>query len=131
MTKKIVRLTEADLVRMVKRIINESFNISEFEFLGETRSSDNDVIEILGKKHRGFQVLVFTTVKSTPDGDVRIVKVMIQLAGGEIINIGQKEFGKDWIAIKGEKDGNLHSLINSAEALGRFRLQWDNAPRLK
>ena len=79
---RILRLTESDLVSLVKRVINESFNISEFEFLGETKSNDNDVIEILGKKHRGFQVMVFTTVKSTSNGDVRIVKVMIQLAGG-------------------------------------------------
>ena len=43
MSKKIVRLTESDLVRLVNKVIKEQYNDDDFEFNTVTRSDNGDL----------------------------------------------------------------------------------------
>jgi len=129
--RKIVRLTESDLTRIVRRVINESSQIDGFDYVGEKTMNDNSKVEVYGKHHGGFRILVMTGLKNHKGEDMRVVKVMVNLPGGEFVDVGQEEMGKSWIVIDGLNDMKLKNLIHSAEKLGRFKIDWDNAPKMK
>ena len=130
---KVVRLTESDLNRIVRRTIMEMEGSSDklnppgFNFLGE--KSNN---EIYGQNHGRFRILLVVTPKQTSEyGDFFYVKCMIQLVSGETIDVGQQEFGKSVHKISGNDDIMLKRLIHSAKNLGEFRVSYDNTPRMK
>jgi hypothetical protein len=127
---KIIRLTESDLNRIIRKVINESFQVEGFDYVGEKTMNDNSKVEVYGKQHRGFKVLVMTGIKNHNGEDVRVVKVMVYLPGGEFIDVGQEEMGKSWIKVSDPNDIKLKDLIDSAENLGRFRTNWDNTPKM-
>ena len=129
---KVIRLTESDLVRIVKKTIKEMEGSSEklnpdgFKFLGEKGGN-----EYYGQQHRGFGIVLIISPKQTSEyEDFFNVKCLVQLPGGEFLDIGQEEFGKSVYKISDSNDVMLKKLIRSAENLGKFRVGWDNTPRL-
>ena len=130
---KVVRLTESDLNRIVRRTIiemegsSDKLNPPSFDFLGEQGGN-----EIYGQKHRGFRILLMVTPKQTSDmGDFFYVKCVVQLPGGELLDVGQQEFGKSVHKILGNDDVMLKKLVHGAKNLGEFRTSYDNTPRMR
>jgi len=130
MAKRIVRLTESDMNRLVKKVINESFHIDGFDYVGEKSMNDGSKVDVYGKQHKGFKLLVMTGLKNHKGEDVRVVKVMVNLPGGEFIDAGQEEMGKSWIIVDSPNDNKLIDLIKSAENLGKFKVNWNNTPKM-
>ena len=54
MAKRIMRLTESDLVRLVKRVIKEQYDDNDFEFNSNIRDDKGD----LEHEHSGFKVML-------------------------------------------------------------------------
>jgi len=54
MAKKIVRLTESDLVRLVKKVIKEQYDDNDFEFNTKSRNDRGD----LEQEHTDSMVLI-------------------------------------------------------------------------
>jgi len=135
--RKVVRLTERDITRIIRRIINESdeeledynkksFNIPDFDYKGE-QTKDNHKIEIFARRERGFAIQILTTIM---DNGRRVAKVLVLLFGGETIDITQQKENKSWVVIKDGNDEKLRSLIEYAMNYGKFRNDYDNTPRL-
>jgi len=130
---KVVRLTESNLVRLVKRTIMEMEGSSDklnprgFEFAGEKNKNEYYV-----QGHQGFKILLITTPKQTSEmEDYFQVKCMLTLPGGEYVDIGQDTFGKSVLKVSGNDDDKLKKLINNAKNTGEFRRSYDNTPRMK
>ena len=132
--KKIVRLTESDLVRLVKRVINESddkLNPPGFKFAAE-KIIDNVKFEIYVQDHRGFKIGLFISPKQRIKSDeFYIVRVVLSLPGGETIDMGQKIHGVTFFKVERFEDRKLQSLIHDTKNMGELRRAYDNAPPLR
>ena len=64
-------------------------------------------------------------------GDFFYVKCVVQLPGGELLDVGQQEFGKSVHKILGNDDVMLKKLVHGAKNLGEFRTSYDNTPRMR
>jgi hypothetical protein len=131
---KVVRLTESDMNRLVKRVIKESFNVPGFELVKQMTNGEGDNIDIFGKDYKDFQVLIYTVLKNVNGEDKRVVRVMVNLPGNNKVDINKNAGGKSWIMIKDETDVKLSTLVKAAVehgALHKFQTDWDNAPSLK
>jgi hypothetical protein len=132
--KKIIRLTESDLVRLVKRVINESddkLNPPGFKFAAE-KIIDNVKFEIYVQDHRGFKIGLFISPKQRIKSDeFYIVRVVLSLPGGETIDMGQTTHGVTFFKVERFEDGKLQKLIHDAKNMGEFRRSYDNSPRMR
>ncbi len=135
--KKIVKLNERDLQRIIRRVINESdeeledyneksFNIPDFDYIREV-TKDNRKVEIFARRERGFAIQILTTIM---DDGRRVAKVIVLLFGGETIDITQEKENRSWVVIEDGNDEKLRSLIRYAMNFGKFRNDYDNTPRL-
>ena len=61
--RKVIKLTENDLVRIVKRIINENFSdqktLGDLEFIGEKEEGSNKKVRVYSKKMPMYEVVAF------------------------------------------------------------------------
>ena len=86
--KKIVRLTESDLVRLVKRVINEQMKISDKPYLNSVQVGGKtlkvgDSIIVYNESNDDLYHYYYGTISDVElDGD----KLIINIDGGTVIN---------------------------------------------
>jgi len=136
--KRIVRLTESDINRLVRKVINESFNVPGFELVKQVTNGEGDNIDIFEKDYKDFQVLIYTASKNVNGEDKRVVKVMVNLPGNNnltnLVDVNKNAGGKSWVLIQDETDKKLSTLVKAAIEYGNLRVfqdEWEKAPSLK
>jgi hypothetical protein len=131
---RIVRLTESDLTRIVKRVIKESFEIPGFQLIKQITNNEGDKLDILGKNFGDYQVIIYTAIKNVNGEDKRVISVYTGLPNGKKVDINKNAGGKSWVVIKDVDDAKLSQLIKAAQNFGidfKFQADWENAPSLK
>jgi hypothetical protein len=136
--RRIVRLTESDINRLVRKVINESFNVPGFELVKQVTNGEGDNIDIFEKDYKDFQVLIYTASKNVNGEDKRVVKVMVNLPGNNnltnLVDVNKNAGGKSWVLIQDETDKKLSTLVKAAIEYGNLRVfqdEWEKAPSLK
>ena len=151
--KKVIRLTESDLVRIVKRVILENDNQDELESLNHTKkqfllinnfnhlknqSVDGTYsIDIYGRKYPNF--VVFMHLIEVPkdgnneSGNNYLVKFDVKPNGLEYIKYGEDEgIGKKgWIPVNDLYDDEVEKYMKNAANYAKFKYEMDNSPRLR
>lgn len=153
MMKKIIRLTESDLMRVVKRVISENDYQDELEGLNhikkkfllinnfihlKTNSVDNNYsIDIYGRKYPNF-VVYMHLIEIPKSGNNEsehnyLIKFDVKPNGLEYIKYGEEEgIGKKgWLPIKDLYDDEVDKYMKNAANYAKFKYEMDNAPKLR
>lgn len=138
--KKIVKLTESDLNRIVKRVLSESQGdsiVGNFDKLDLVRDTP-DGVKIYGKQYPRYVIMVLVADHTLKSGKtIQIAKILLELKlkeGKKVIITTEEESGNNngWVRIEGLTDGNLvNRLIPAAFNLARFKINWDEAQPLR
>jgi hypothetical protein len=146
--KKIVRLTESDLARIVKRVISEgmdevetddTFDFSQTEkklfdrFLTEKNGFEHigtkGDAEAYVLKRRGFALVLMVTPSNDPANVY--VKILIKLPMGKIINYLNEVQGKIGMEFKMNDYNGLVRQLQGAVNFGKSQHEYDTLPPLK
>ena len=140
--RKVIKLTENDLVRIVKIIINENFSdqktLGDLEFIGEKEEGSNKKVRVYSKKMPMYEVVAFILEIKKNDNVKYLGKV------GVII---KHENGKETITLTDDYPGNvkgfvempggyddvdfIREFIEKSHRLGKAKADWLNAPKLR
>ena len=137
--KKIIRLTETDLARIVKRVISEEeYNFDEtsakllgkyftekqgFEYIG-----NNGDKEMYALKKRGFSIVV--TLMSDDDPSKVRIMIHISLPMGKKINYLEEVDGRSSMVVKTNDYQTLFRYLQGALDFGRSQFDVDTLPPL-
>jgi len=152
--KKVIKLTESDLMRIVKRVIKENDSEDDLESLNHKKKkflSINDFnhlksntvdggeysIEIYGRKYPNFVVFMHLIElpkdKNNETDKNYLVKFDVKPNGLEYIKYGEEEnIGKKgWLPITDLYDDEVDKYMKNAANYARFKYEMDNAPKLR
>jgi len=146
--KKLIRLTETDLARIVRKVIieemedvktNDTFDFSQTEkklfdrFLTEKNGfeyvdtkGDGDVYAL---KRRGFTIVLM--VKPSNDPSKLYIQIYVKLPMGKIINYLNEVQGKSGMELKMTDYNGLIKQIQGAINFGKAQYDYDTLPPLK
>ena len=150
--KKVVRLTESDLMRIVKRVIRENDSENDLESLNhkkkkflsindfnhlKSNSVDGTPIDIYGRKYPNF--VVFMHLIKIPKDKFNqtdknyLVKFDVKPNGLEYIKYGEEEnIGKKgWLPVKDLYDDEVDKYMKNAANYAKFKYEMDNAPKIR
>ena len=136
--KQVIRLTESDLVNIVKRVIKEEYNFDKtsakllgkyftekqgFEYIG-----NNGDREMYALKKRGFSLVV----SITPDEDPSKARIMIHISlpMGKKINYLDEVEGRSSMVVKTDDYRTLFKYLQGALDFGRKQFDIDTLPPL-
>jgi hypothetical protein len=142
--KKIIRLTESDLTRIVRRVINEkeegetSFDFSQInnKLLSDFFTVKNDFrylnnhngMEIYVLKRNGFSVMV--AVKPSNEPSKISMVIFLKFPMGKSINYLQEVKGMESVTIPMDDFNGMTRLIQGAVDFGKAQNDYDNLPPL-
>jgi len=151
--KKVIKLTESDLMRIVKRVILENENQEEIDKLNHTKkqflnlnnfnhlknqSIDNkSSIDIYGKKYHHWVVFMhlIEVPRDNPNynGKNYLVKFDVKPNGLEYVKYGEEEnIGKKgWVPVEYLTDEKVEEYMKGAANYGEYKYELDNAPRIR
>ena len=151
--KKVIKLTESDLMRIVKRVIRENDNEDDLESLNHKKKkflSINDFnhlksnsvdgkysIDIYGRKYHNF--VVFMHLIEIPKDENNksdnnyLIKFDVNPNGLEYIKYGEEEgIGKKgWLPVKDLYDDEVDKYMKNAANYAKFKYEMDNAPKIR
>lgn len=136
--KQVIRLTESDLVNIVKRVIKEEYNFDKtsakllgkyftekqgFEYIG-----NNGDREMYALKKRGFSLVV----SITPDEDPSKARIMIHISlpMGKKINYLDEVDGRSSMVVRTDDYQTLFKYLQGALDFGRSQFDLDTLPPL-
>lgn len=127
---KIIKLTESDLTRIVKRVIKENEEDTDKKLLGDffiiknnfeyVKTRNGVSMYVLRKK--GFDVMV--GVKSSEQPNSIILLIFVILTSGKRINYLEEVKGRDGIIIPINDYGKMIQLIQGAIDFGRQQIYY-------
>jgi uncharacterized pyridoxamine 5'-phosphate oxidase family protein len=137
--KRIIKLTESDLTRIVKRVINET----EFDFSQTDKKlfsdfltikndfkyvTNNDGVEIYSLKRNGFYVVVATKESNEPSKMKLMIYVNFPM--GKNINYLGEVKGMSSVEVGMNDYGKITNLLQGAIDFGKAQSDYDNLPPL-
>ena len=144
--KKIIRLTESELIHIVKQVIkeaevetNDTFDFSQTEkklfdrFLTEKNGFEyvdtKGDAEVYALKRRGFTVVLMVTPSNDPANVY--VRILIKLPMGKIINYLNEVQGKVGMEFKMNDYNGLVRQLQGAVNFGKAQHEYDTLPPLR
>jgi hypothetical protein len=134
--KKIIKLTESDLTRIVKRVIQEnkkedmSFDFSQFDydslgnFFTEKKNfnyiTNNDGLDIYILKNDGYDIMVGTKPTYTKTDILFLVYIIFK--SGQKINYLEEVYGKSGITLSIDDITKMSNLIEGVIEFGDSQL---------
>jgi glucose-6-phosphate isomerase len=123
--KKVVRLTESELIRFVKRVIQENEEETDKKLLSNFFTVENnfqyvntkDGVDVYVLKNKGFDVMVGVKPSEQPNSIVLLIFVI--LPSGKRINYLENVTGRMGSIIPINDYGNMIQLLQGAINFGR------------
>ena len=139
--KKIIRLTENDLVRIVKRVLNENFSeqktFGDLEFVTEKQDGPDRKVRVYAKKMPMYSVIALILETKKGDNVKYLGKVGVTVKyenGEETITITDDYPGniKGFVEMKSYDDVDfIREFVERAHRFGKAKSDWLNVPKLR
>ena len=126
--KKVIRLTESDLTRIVKLVIQENEEETDKKLLSNFFTVENnfqyvntkDGVDVYVLKNKRFDVMV--GVKSSEQPNNIILLIFVILPSGKRINYLEEVKGRMGITLPINDYGNIVKLLQGAIDFGRYHV---------
>ena len=139
--KKIIRLTENDLVRIVKRVLNENFSeqktFGDLEFVTEKQDGSDRKVRVYTKKMPMYSVIALILETKKGDNVKYLGKVGVTVKyenGEETVTITDDYPGniKGFVEMKSYDDVDfIREFVERAHRFGKAKSDWLNVPKLR